>query len=192
MFENLIAKTLKYCRMFIIFAFGYGFENFDRALKKIMAQKNFKTYFRTLQIIHFGLLGGQLLMTGVFAFSVHYHLVETDVNFPTNYIYLTLLLPVLGVLGSNFLFKTFLQRIDDKATIREKLTSYQTALLARYAVLEAPTLMLLVLYFLCGNKFLILAALLAAAYFLMMKPSEIGLIEDLELNQEQQKQMYEM
>ncbi len=155
-------------------------------------QPNFRTYFKTLQILHFALLGGQLMVTGVFAFMVHYYLVQTDVNFPTNIIYLTLLLPVLGVLGSNFLFKIFLKRIPDKAPIREKLTSYQTALLVRYAILEMPTLMLLVLYFLCGNQFLILAALLAAAYFLMMKPSEIGLIEDLELNQEQQKEMYEM
>ena len=148
-------------------------------------QQNFKGYFKILQIIHFALLGGQLIMTGVFAFIIHYHLTQPDNNFPTNIIYLTLLLPVLGILGSNFLFKMFLQRIPDKATIKEKLTSYQTALIVRYAILEGPTLMLLVLYLLSGNKYLILAALLASAYFFMMRPTEIGLIDDLELNQEE-------
>ena len=150
------------------------------------AQSNFKTYFKTyfktLQIIHFALLGSQLMLIGVFALLIHYHIVEIDNNFPTNFIYITLLLPALGVIGSNFLFKTLLKRIPDNAPIKEKLASYQSALFVRYAVLEMPTLLLLVLYFLCGNQFLILAALLAAAYFFMMKPSETGLIEDLEIN----------
>ena len=145
-------------------------------------QDNFKTYFKTLQIIHFALLGGQLVMMGVFAFLIRYHLVEIDNSFPTNFIYITLLLPALGVIGSNFLFKTLLKRIPDNAPIKEKLASYQSALFVRYAVLEMPTLLLLVLYFLCGNQFLILAALLAAAYFFMMKPSETSLIEDLEIS----------
>ena len=145
-------------------------------------QDNFKTYFKTLQIIHFALLSGQLVVMAVFTFLIRYHLVEPDNSFPTNFIYITLLLPALGVIGSNFLFKTLLKRISDHAPIKEKLASYKGALLVRYAVLEMPTLLLLVLYFLCGNQFLILAALLAAAYFFMMKPSETGLIEDLEIS----------
>ncbi len=152
---------------------------------------NFKKYFQILQILHFALLGGQLILVGIFGFMVYYRLAEMG-NFmpvPTNIIYLVLLLPAVGVLGSNFLFKMLLGNIPNDIEVKEKLTKYQTALLVRYAILEVPILLILVLYMLTGNQTLLLAVVLGMAYFFMMRPTKTTIIEDLELTQQEQKQL---
>ncbi len=85
---------------------------------------------------------------------------------------------------STFLFKKNLNIAVNKATLKEKLMFYQSALITRFAPLEGVSLLWIVTYMQTGNLLFIIISGLTALYFLSLRPTKDKIENDLDLGYE--------
>ncbi|MCP4055038.1 MAG: MFS transporter [Mesoflavibacter sp.] len=129
---------------------------------------------KVFKIIHLGLISGLIL--------AYYFLGDLgnlkELAFPTinseNYIYL--FIPIAAFIISNLLFKHFVSKIDDNLSVQQKLVSYQSASIIRWAILEGAAFMILLIY----PEF-ILFGLLLIVYLALLIPTETRIKKDLNL-----------
>lgn len=129
---------------------------------------------KVFKIIHLGLISGLIL--------AYYFLGDLgnlkELAFPTinseNYIYL--FIPIAAFIISNLLFKHFVSKIDNNLSVQQKLVSYQSASIIRWAILEGAAFMILLIY----PEF-ILFGLLLIVYLALLIPTETRIKKDLNL-----------
>ncbi|MEL6485045.1 MAG: hypothetical protein AAFP96_09395, partial [Bacteroidota bacterium] len=101
-----------------------------------------RKFLKTLTLLHMALCTGPIAVGLIFYYSTPIkEYKETAGDF---FIYVFPLLGLIGVLASAFMFKTLTKNIADKSSLQEKLASFQSASLIRYALLEGPALLNLV------------------------------------------------
>ena len=84
------------------------------------------------------------------------------------------LLPILAILLSNFMFKNMIGKIDSKSNIEDKISVYQTASIIRWAILEFAAFFLLF-----SKQELFAFGLIIILYLLILRPTEDKLKNDL-------------
>ena len=127
---------------------------------------------KVFKIIHLALIAGLILS--------YYFLGDlgnlTELTFPTvnseNYIYL--FIPIAAFIISNLLFKHFISKIDNNLSVQQKLVSYQTASIIRWAILEGAAFLILLIY----PEFLLFGILLIV-YLALLIPTEARIKRDL-------------
>jgi len=127
---------------------------------------------KVFKIIHLALIAGLIL--------AYYFLGDlgnlTELTFPTvnseNYIYL--FIPIAAFIVSNLLFKHFVSKIDNNLSVQQKLVSYQTASIIRWAILEGAAFLILLIY----PEFLLFGILLIV-YLALLIPTEARIKRDL-------------
>ena len=127
---------------------------------------------KIFKIIHLTIIAGLIL--------AYYFLGDlgnlTDLTFPTvnskNYIYL--FIPITAFIVSNLLFKHFVSKIDNNLSVQQKLVSYQTASIIRWAILEGAAFLILLIY----PEFLLFGILLIV-YLALLIPTEARIKRDL-------------
>lgn len=127
---------------------------------------------KVFKIIHLALIAGLIL--------AYYFLGDlgnlTELTFPTvnskNYIYL--FIPIVAFIVSNLLFKHFVSKIDNNLSVQQKLVSYQTASIIRWAILEGAAFLMLLIY----PEFLLFGILLIV-YLALLIPTEAKIKRDL-------------
>ena len=127
---------------------------------------------KVIKIIHLALIAGLILS--------YYFLGDlgnlTELTFPTvnseNYIYL--FIPIAAFIISNLLFKHFISKIDNNLSVQQKLVSYQTASIIRWAILEGAAFLILLIY----PEFLLFGILLII-YLALLIPTEARIKRDL-------------
>ncbi len=127
---------------------------------------------KVFKIIHLALIAGLIL--------AYYFLGDlgnlTDLTFPTvnseNYIYL--FIPIAAFIVSNLLFKHFVSKIDNNLSVQQKLVSYQSASIIRWAILEGAAFLILLIY----PEFLLFGILLII-YLALLIPTEARIKRDL-------------
>src|SRR5471030_2436000 len=99
--------------------------------------QNFKNFSKTITIIHAAVTLGQV-MFGVVAFL---QIGKSGINMNTDdsFLFVAPLLAISCFIAGNLVFKQQLNNIAKKDTLKEKLMSYQAALITRYALLEGPS-----------------------------------------------------
>jgi hypothetical protein len=145
-------------------------------------------YFKLITLVHAALLIGQILF-GVVTYSITN---STGLNLkPGNdvFFYVALLLTVGGMLMGTFLFKQQVAKLADKASLREKLTAYQAALIIRFAFSNGPSMFGIVVYMLTGNLFYMILTTLNVLYFIWIRPTKDKIKEDLSLTYEEELAM---
>lgn len=127
---------------------------------------------KVFKIIHLALIAGLIL--------AYYFLGDlgnlTELTFPTvnseNYIYL--FIPIAAFIVSNLLFKHFVSKIDNNLSVQQKLVSYQSASIIRWAILEGAAFLILLIY----PEFLLFGILLIV-YLALLIPTEARIKRDL-------------
>lgn len=127
---------------------------------------------KIFKIIHLALIAGLIL--------AYYFLGDlgnlTELTFPTvnskSYIYL--FIPIAAFIVSNLLFKHFVSKIDNNLSVQQKLVSYQTASIIRWAILEGAAFLILLIY----PEFLLFGILLIV-YLALLIPTEARIKRDL-------------
>ncbi len=127
---------------------------------------------KVFKIIHLALIAGLIL--------AYYFLGDlgnlTELTFPTvnseNYIYL--FIPIAAFIVSNLLFKHFVSKIEDNLSVQQKLVSYQSASIIRWAILEGAAFLMLLIY----PEFLLFGILLIV-YLALLIPTEAKIKRDL-------------
>ncbi len=141
-------------------------------------------YFKKLSILYFALLGGQLLFAGV----VYFLLSPAPTTFDDGgtFLYIVPAVAVSCVIMSNFLFKNLLNSAKNKSDLSDKFMSYQTAVLVRLALLEAPVLLAIVAYLLTGRLGLLGVGALVILFYLTVRPSKAKAAQELGLSPSEQ------
>ena len=127
---------------------------------------------KTLQIIHLAICLG-VSLAYVFAgdiFTKEFKLPNID----TSSIFYVVV-PIIGIGLSNFLFKSQLKKIDSKKKLEENLPLYQSASIIRWAILEAAAI-----FVLFSNPDFVLIGVILIVYLISLRPTEDRIKTDLE------------
>ncbi|MBF4494317.1 MFS transporter [Flavobacterium sp. JLP] len=87
------------------------------------------------------------------------------------------IIPFIAILLSNFLFKSFLKKVDQDLTLEEKLPTYQTASVIRWGILEGAAFIILFL-----KPEFVLFGVLVIVYLIFLRPTEDKIASDLQVN----------
>ncbi|MES2266076.1 MAG: hypothetical protein V4520_04925 [Bacteroidota bacterium] len=143
-----------------------------------------KPSFKAIKIIHLALLAGQCLFAGVTLF-----LNSTKTGFDTSkdkeFLLIAIILTVGGFFAGNLLYKQVSGVAAKKVTYQEKIMTYQSALIIRYALLEGPSLFCIVCYFLTANLIFLLISGAIIIYFITLRPKVDTIAEELSLTYEE-------
>ncbi|MFM7021557.1 MAG: hypothetical protein ACKOXB_01160 [Flavobacteriales bacterium] len=141
-----------------------------------------KEYLRTLMIIHGALTVGQLLFAGVTVIANNGKEMDPAQEQLSNMLLIMAVLLVSGgiALGS-FLFKRRLKQIKDSNNLVDKLNEYSTALIIRFALMEAASLFCIVGYLLTSNYIFLCLAAIIVVMFLVLRPTKASVLRDMEL-----------
>lgn len=138
-------------------------------------------FVKLISIIHLALLGGQLLFA-IVAYAQAAKVFFGIMNTGDPLVYIVAIVAVFGFAASNVMFNVLLKAALAKPSLGEKIVNYQTALIARFALLEGPSLFAIVGFLLSGNLFFLIIAGLLMLYFLMLRPTKDKIDADLDLN----------
>ncbi len=139
-------------------------------------------YFQTQTIIHLALIAGQVLF-GAVTLYLRLNASETAAT-PELRQLLMYIVPVAaaaGVFASFQVFKWLLKKAKEKSILPQKIAAYGSAMIVRYAVLEAPSLLGIVAFYLTGDYAFLTISGLIIAFFFIIRPSKEKLIQELKL-----------
>lgn len=135
--------------------------------------KTMNEKFRAIKIIHIAMIIGVSLayfLVGDLQAMDFLNFSEIEIS-----AFVYLVIPFSAVFIGNFLYKKQLTQVGGKLSLEEKMGTYQTASLIRWAVLEGAAFFILFV-----KKELIIVGLLLILYMALLKPSEHGMKRDFE------------
>jgi len=138
-------------------------------------------FLKSISIIHLALLAGQVIFC-IVAYAQSERIYFGIHNMDSVFMYIVPLVAVGGFMIGYLTFKKQLIDIRNKKSLGEKIIAYQTALIIRYALLEGPSLLAIVIYLQYGNLFFLGVAGLLMLYFLFLRPTMEKVENDLDLN----------
>ena len=140
---------------------------------------------KTLLILHFTLLTGQVLFMLVAAFLVYSgKFPATFGRYAGEFILAAALLEILAVVVARIVFKKKLRKINNEVfTLTQKLEQYRGANVIRWVILEGAVF-LTTIFFMLTNQWLILiiAAALIFIYF-TTRPTAPNIANDLQVTE---------
>lgn len=142
-----------------------------------------REYFKTMQIIYYALIAGQVSFALIALFLHQMIGLDTGLNeLRIIFLYIVPIFIVGGYLSSRILFKNSLKTAKSKSSLVEKMADYRAALIVRYALLEGPSFLAIVVYLITGDfSFLVMAVFIIVIFF-TIKPTRENAVNDLELN----------
>jgi bacteriorhodopsin len=149
-----------------------------------MEKQNLKlmqnSFLKTMRIIFFALLAGQIIFMAVAFFTVNNNPPQSQSDDLFN-----IMVPVaigFGLFMSGMLFKQLIGKIKNDASFEQKLEAYRSALIIRYALLEVPSIFSTVAYLFSGNIIFLAFSGVMILAFLMNMPSRDKATQDLNLS----------
>lgn len=143
-----------------------------------------QSILRSMQIIHAGLLAGQVMFA-----VVSYTVVEKAPHFDIKntgdlFLFIVPLMALACFVAGNLLFKLKIAPLPGKDTLVEKLIGYLSALIIRFALLEGASLFGIVSFLISGNLLFLLISVLLMVRMLTLRPTISTAETDLELSYE--------
>ena len=141
-----------------------------------------KQYFRTLNVIHYALLAGQLLFAGVVLYLTYGKTQPVVGTQNRVFIYMVPLIALLAVLISQLIYRQKLKKLKSYPDLIPKMTEYQSIFIIRLALVEGASLFAIVVYLLTVEAIFISIGVLLMVYFVLLRPTRIKIAMDLELD----------
>lgn len=142
------------------------------------------SYIKTISIIHFALIAGQVIFAlAAFSVTKNVHFDKRSTGDP-----LFLVVPAVyfcSIFAGRFIFQKLTASLEGKATLKEKLDGYQTALIVRDALFEAPSLFAIVAFLTSGNLFYFIYTGFAVASMISLRPTREKIEDELKLSFEE-------
>jgi len=149
-------------------------------------EKTSKQYFKELRVLHTALLIGQVAIAATLYYIVHGEKLTWGFEAGDVYSYIVLGVMIFGLLASSFIYKKLLGKAKRMTHLEDKLGAYWGASIAKWALLEGPALIGIILFYLTSNLTFLLMAGVMIAYLATTGTSIEKAIEDLSLNREEQ------
>jgi hypothetical protein len=145
-----------------------------------------RTYFLALQIVYYALIAGQVIFAFLTFYLIRSGLFDSEQTELRNiFIYIVPIFVVGGLLISHLMYKSLLNNAKGNKNLYDKLTTYRSALIIRYALLEGPSFFAIVVYLLTGDYLFLGMSGLVILVFFTLKPTVERAINDLELHSEE-------
>ena len=139
------------------------------------------TTFKTVQILFYALLGGQLFFGLVIFFLMKNDLADRSVESP--YHIIIPMAVVLGIAASRMIWQKQKGGIPLKASAKEKIEHYRRALVMRAAIAEGANLIALLFTFSFATIPYLLWFGLGIATFALLRPTLDGFSQEYQLTQ---------
>lgn len=146
-----------------------------------------KSYFKTLKLLHLSLVAG--LSIFLVLAVVQGNGFQADLSNTSTFLYLVPIVALLGYFGSQVLFKKMLAKIAHSDSLNQKLQRFQSALLVKYALIEAPAFFSLFAYYITGNALPLVIAACLLAYLFVQRPTKEKLETSLRLSAEEKRDL---
>jgi hypothetical protein len=104
------------------------------------------------------------------------------------FFYIVPLFAVAMAYLSHFVFQINLKKVHQKLNLKEKLVQYQMSRIIRYAMLEAPALLGIVVFIITNNQFYLIISAALLAYLFLLKPTKRVIEEELDLNSAEKRE----
>ncbi|MDZ7715650.1 MAG: hypothetical protein U5J95_05495 [Balneolaceae bacterium] len=146
--------------------------------------------FYQLKILHLALVIGVVLFGGVCLVIKLVFSISFPELLPHNSIYITILILIVLIAGSDFLFKNRISNIERGMPVKEKLAAYRLASLIRFMLIETAAIISGVGYLLTGVvlRYFVLM-IIATGYFIYVKPTKEKVIDELNLSYSDQQKL---
>ncbi|HTD39408.1 MAG TPA: hypothetical protein VK671_02220 [Mucilaginibacter sp.] len=133
---------------------------------------------KTLSFTHVAMLAFQVLFT-ITAFAQSSRMYFGVMNMDDQFVFIVPVLALGGFFGGYLVFKKQKYALREKETLQEKLSGYQSSLITRFALIQAPSFFSIVAYILSGNVFFLFITALMSAYFIFLRPTREKIENDL-------------
>ena len=143
-------------------------------------------YFRNLSILHFAMMASQILFAAtVIGVAMVGELPPPNAELGQVFVYVLIAVASSGLGLSFVLFNRWVAAAAEKATLSEKLRAYQTAAILRLAMMEAPSLLAIVGFYLTGIYWFFIVTALVLVVFGATVPAKARVQEGLRLGHEE-------
>lgn len=148
-----------------------------------------RSYFSTLTILHIALTTGQVIF-GLVGFTVK--LISEDKPMPLSPETLHILqylipgLALLSIGASQMLFSSRIKALKELSSSAAQYKGYRSACILRYALLEGPSLIALVVFLLSYNYLFLAVPALIVLVFIAIRPTKKALLQHLQPPYDQQ------
>ena len=149
-------------------------------------EKTSKQYFKELRVLHLALLIGQIVIAAILYYLASGDKMTKGLDASDVLRYIVPGVMIFGFIGSSFIFKKLVNKAKGMTELKDKLGLYRGALIAKWALLEGPTLIGIMLFYIFNNLTFLLMAGAMLAYFATTGTSIEKAIEDLSLNLDEQ------
>jgi len=143
-----------------------------------------RVFLRSISILYLALL----LVPIIFGIVAYLQIGKTTIDYKNTSDPFMIFVPAMAIIGfvaSNLIFNNQVYYNTHEKPLKKRIVDYQTALLIRYASLEAPALFGVGAYLITGNMLFMLISALVVLYFLFVRPTRSKLISDLELTNDE-------
>jgi hypothetical protein len=151
------------------------------------AQQTPAAFFKTLPLMFLALLAGMVIMGGIMYAMKPVTTYELDFKNP--FLVIMLIAMIAGIFGSNLLYNFNKNKIDLKDSTESKVARIQQAVIIRFAFVEGPAILGIVLYLKEANLIFLMLSAMMVLYFLTLKPSKEKIIDDMNLTSEQKRDL---
>lgn len=139
-----------------------------------------KDFMKSLQIIHFALVGSVLV------FAAYVAVVKMDSMFfsyqqDKAFLYLAIIISFIGNLSSKSLYARLIGQIPKDADLSQKAVKYSTSHIFRLALLEFPSLMCVIFVLQSGNSFYYILVAILVFLMLVITPTKQKFENDVPL-----------
>ncbi len=145
---------------------------------------NFKSFLRTISIVHLAMMGGLLVFSAFFLITSEEMGSLSFTQQPFEFLIPALL--VGGVFGGKFISKMMLTKETQNKTLKQKLAIYQTAHIVRVAPIEGIGFFAAVTYLTTNNLFFLLIAGVALLIMFTLIPTKEKIESALPISSEDQ------
>lgn len=158
----------------------------------MMAQKmeiHTGTYMRSLSILHLAMLAGQVIFVLVALFLQTTQAIKTTALTPEIDSVLRYIIPALAagsIIAGSFLFRQKTAALKMLPASAEKYNGYRSACILRYAIMEAPSMVAVVVFILSGNYYYLAVSGVVIIAFIIIRPSLTALTRHLQPSIEEQ------
>jgi len=153
---------------------------------------SFQKYLKSIQIIFFALLIGQIFFGIVAIFVVNTEEIKYGhLNFQGIFNFIIPAIIVTSIVLSHIVFQKRLTAIKENQYIDQKLSNYRVSLIIRWALLEGPTFFTIIIFLLTGDYFVLGMAGFIIAFFIYIIPTQQRIEADLDLNWQEKSELGE-
>jgi len=149
-------------------------------------QQQTATNIKALSILHFSLLTGQAVFACI-AYYVRYSGTMPTIDFGTNQQFIVIgiaaFAAVMAILAFSLYKKKVTELRESAIPVPGKLTAYRAAALIRWAMLEAPVLLAIVIFMLTGNYILLIVAGAVLLLFITTRPTAAKVAAELSVSE---------